>query len=366
MSETSNESFAQRLSGIVRDGILAMGLALGQDLKLFDALAEVSSEENPATAKQVAEKSSMKERYIKEWLCLMACNDIIEVDQAGERFWIRKERVAEITGPNMNPMFVFQQHLPMIGKVYPALAQVMRIDGPLGLNNDAFGDFHERMASFSEARHKKYLISDYLPLTGMKEKLEKGGIHVLDVGCGRGVHAAEFAKHFPKSYFTGIDISLDAVVGANKRRDEANEGLENLSFMQMNAQDLKDEWTGKFDWITMFDACHDQTRPDLSLKEVYRVLKPGGLFSMVEVDGTGNVYKDKETEYSKFIYGISLFHCLPVGSDGEGALALGAAWGRDRALKLLRDSGFTKVEVVATPFFRSNVLYMCYKEQNKE
>uniref|UniRef100_A0A0M3IRS6 N-acetyltransferase domain-containing protein n=1 Tax=Ascaris lumbricoides TaxID=6252 RepID=A0A0M3IRS6_ASCLU len=87
---------------------------------------------------------------------------------------------------------------------------------------------------------------------------------------------------------------------------------------------------------------------------------------MVEVDGTGNVYKDKETEYSKFIYGISLFHCLPVGSDGEGALALGAAWGRDRALKLLRDSGFTKVEVVATPFFRSNVLYMCYKEQNKE
>lgn len=62
----------------------------------------------------------------------MACNDIIEVDQAGERFWIRKERVAEITGPNMNPMFVFQQHLPMIGKVYPALAQVMRIDGPLG------------------------------------------------------------------------------------------------------------------------------------------------------------------------------------------------------------------------------------------
>lgn len=63
-----------------------------------------------------------------------------------------------------------------------------------GLNNDAFGDFHERMASFSEARHKKYLISDYLPLTGMKEKLEKGGIHVLDVGCGRGVHAAEFGK----------------------------------------------------------------------------------------------------------------------------------------------------------------------------
>ncbi|VDM49413.1 unnamed protein product [Toxocara canis] len=350
------------LQGIVRDGILAMGLALGQDLKLFDALVEVSSEENPATAKQVAEKAAMKERYIKEWLCFMACNDIIEVDEEGERFWVKKERIPEITGANMNQMFVFQQHLPMIGKVYPALAEVMRISGPLGLDNDMFDDFHLRMASFSEARHKRYLISDYLPLTGMREKLEKGGIEVLDVGCGRGVHAAEFAKHFPKSFFTGIDISLDAIVGANKRRDEANEGLENLSFLQMNAQDLKDSWSDKFDWVTMFDACHDQTRPDLSLKEIYRVLKPGGLFSMVEVDGTGNVYKDKQNDYSKFIYGISLFHCLPVGSDSEEALSLGAAWGRERAQKLLRDAGFTKIDIVPTPFFRSNILYMCYKE----
>lgn len=54
------------------------------------------------------------------------------------------------------------------------------------------------------------------------------------------------------------------------------------------------------------------------MKEIYRVLKPNGLFSMFETDGTGNVYKDKEMELSTFMYGVSLSHCLPVGMNSEG------------------------------------------------
>lgn len=69
-------------------------------------------------------------------------------------------------------------------------------------------------------------------------------------------------SHYPKCFFTGIDFSLEAVVGASKKRDEANAGLDNVSYMQMDGQMMKDEWTEKFDWVIMFDACHDQTRPD--------------------------------------------------------------------------------------------------------
>lgn len=54
------------------------------------------------------------------------------------------------------------------------------------------------------------------------------------------------------------------------------------------------------------------------LKEIYRVLKPDGLFSMIEIDGTSNVYKDKEMDGSTFMYGVSLSHCLPVGMNSEG------------------------------------------------
>lgn len=48
------------------------------------------------------------------------------------------------------------------------------------------------------------------------------------------------------------------------------------------------------------------------------MLKPDGLFSMIEVDGTSNVFKDKGSAVSTFMYGISLTHCLPVGMNSEG------------------------------------------------
>uniref|UniRef100_A0A0M3JC51 Methyltransf_11 domain-containing protein n=1 Tax=Anisakis simplex TaxID=6269 RepID=A0A0M3JC51_ANISI len=99
----------------------------------------------------------------------------------------------------------------------------------------------------------------------------------------------------------------------------------------------------------------------LILKEIYRVLKPGGTFSMIEVDGTGNIRTDKAKGIAAFIYGISLFHCLPVGSDSEDALGLGAAWGRDKAKKLLSEAGFSNIDIVDTPFFESNILYNCHK-----
>ncbi len=63
--------------------------------------------------------------------------------------------------------------------------------------------------------------------------------------------------------FTGIDLSLDAVHTANQSRFEDGKSLENAAFLQMNAQKLNSDWADKFDWVTIFDACHDQTRPDL-------------------------------------------------------------------------------------------------------
>lgn len=67
------------------------------------------------------------------------------------------------------------------------------------------------MASFSEALHKKHLISDFIPALGpnikvgwsvatlavvplsthqFQDRLEQGGMMCLDVGCGKGFHAA--------------------------------------------------------------------------------------------------------------------------------------------------------------------------------
>ncbi|KHJ81642.1 hypothetical protein OESDEN_18670 [Oesophagostomum dentatum] len=74
------------------DGLISAAIAVGNRLKLFDALAKVGSEENPASAAQVAKEADCKERYVKEWLAAMATGDIIRVTK-DEKFYIEKDRV---------------------------------------------------------------------------------------------------------------------------------------------------------------------------------------------------------------------------------------------------------------------------------
>ena len=49
------------------------------------------------------------------------------------------------------------------------------------------------MDQFSVTLHKKHLVPDLIPMTGMKEKLAKG-LEFLDVGCGSGFHVCELGK----------------------------------------------------------------------------------------------------------------------------------------------------------------------------
>ncbi|KHJ80925.1 hypothetical protein OESDEN_19394 [Oesophagostomum dentatum] len=72
-----------------------------------------------------------------------------------------------------------------------------------------------------------------------------------------------FTDRFPKSNFTGIDVTLEAVHLANQQRKDNGQTYDNLAFIQMDGAKLDDDWSDKYDWVTIFDAAHDQMRPDL-------------------------------------------------------------------------------------------------------
>ncbi|VDK83495.1 unnamed protein product [Litomosoides sigmodontis] len=357
------EDFSTRLLETLNNGMLSVGLVMGHELKLFDALASVSSENEPATCTTIAKKSNMRERYVREWLCLMACGKIIEVDESGEKFWIRENRVGDLCGDKPNVLLFIQRFVVMCAKAYPTVIELFRNDGPLEVDSSMFDEFNKTVESISEVAYTEDIVTKFVSVTRMQDKLEEGGIQILDVHCGRGTRIAELGSHYPKCFFTGIDLSLEAVVGASKKRDEANTGLDNVSYMQMDGQMMKDEWTEKFDWVIMFNTFHDQMKLDRCLKEIYRVLKPDGLFSMIETGGTGNAYKDKEMNISTYMYGMSVSHSLPVGMNSEGAVRVGAMWGQEKAKQLLTNAGFEKVEIRPNPFsrFLFNIIYVCHK-----
>ncbi|VDK64035.1 unnamed protein product, partial [Cylicostephanus goldi] len=226
-------------------------------------------------------------RYVREWLAVVGVNDIITVTE-DEKFYIKKENVPDLT----NETFSIQVNcfLPIFMKAYDKMANVFTKEGPLGLAYSDFADFYDAMATLSEVLHKKHLISGFIPAlgSGLKERLEKGGVQCLDVGCGKGFHSGLMgqsahkittfeieqkivsASHYPKSHFTGIDITHEAVEMAKQQnskhddfRKSDGQAFDNLEFIQMNAAKMDASWTNKFDVVMIFDACHDQTRPDL-------------------------------------------------------------------------------------------------------
>jgi 2-polyprenyl-3-methyl-5-hydroxy-6-metoxy-1,4-benzoquinol methylase len=175
---------------------------------------------------------------------------------------------------------------------------------------------------------------------GLTEQLARG-IRVLDVGCGRGRILNKLAELYPRSTFLGMDLSRDAIGFA---RDEASaKGLENVDFTAVDLSDFdKRADPEAFDFITTFDAVHDQARPLDVLKGIHRALKPSGAYLMQDISGTSHVDKDIEHPIGTFLYTVSCMHCMTV-SLAQGGEGVGAMWGEEMTRDYLERAGFRSI-----------------------
>lgn len=98
------------------------------------------------------------------------------------------------------------------------------------------------------------------------------GLEMLEVGSGRGGGAWYIKKYLKPKKITGLDLARNAVKLANK-----NYADKQLHFVQGNAEDLPfaDE---SFDIVINVESCHAYGSVLTFLKEVKRVLRPGGHF----------------------------------------------------------------------------------------
>ena len=97
-----------------------------------------------------------------------------------------------------------------------------------------------------------------------------------------------------------------------------------------------------FDLITAFDAIHDQARPDLVLQAIARALRPSGTFLMADVDASSHLEENLSHPLGPYLYTTSTFHCMTV-SLALGGMGLGTVWGREKAVLMLHEAGFSHV-----------------------
>ena len=195
------------------------------------------------------------------------------------------------------------------------------------------------MAEDTGAVHDATLIDVTLPLVpGLVGRLEHG-IDVADIGCGSGHAANLMAAAFPASRFAGFDLSDTAIAAATAEADR--KGLTNVRFEKRDAARLGE--TARFDFMTTFDAVHDQARPDLVLAGIAGALRPAGVYLCVDTSASSQLAENLGHPLGPFLYTVSCMHCMTV-SLADGGMGLGTMWGEQTARKMLVEAGFTSIE----------------------
>jgi 2-polyprenyl-3-methyl-5-hydroxy-6-metoxy-1,4-benzoquinol methylase len=326
--------FAERMLRTMNDAALALMVSVGYRTGLFDVLAAMP----PATSAELAWHASLDERYVREWLAVMTTGRIIEHNGATGTYSLPAGHAAWLTrAAGMNNFAIGMQFIGLMAQVEDQIVDCFRHGG--GVPYSAFPRFQEVMAEDSGAVHDATLIEVTLPLVpGLTDRLRQG-IDVADVGCGSGHAANLMAAAFPRSQFTGFDFSAAGIAAARLEAERSD--LENVHFDQRDVAHLDE--LGRFDFITTFDAVHDQARPDLVLAAIAKALRIGGVYLCVETLASSELAENLDHPLGTFLYTVSCMHCMTV-SLADGGMGLGTMWGEQAARTMLVEAGFTSVD----------------------
>jgi 2-polyprenyl-3-methyl-5-hydroxy-6-metoxy-1,4-benzoquinol methylase len=334
---TKAEVFAGRLLSALNDGALCLMASIGHRTGLFDAMRD----QPPRTSGEIASLAGLNERYVREWLGAMVTAGVVTVDPQTVRFTLPPEHTVFLTrAAAADNLAVFAQYIALLGSVEDDIVECFKHGG--GVPYERFPRFHAVMAEDSGQSVLSSLESHILPLIpGLVDQLRRG-IRALDVGCGRGRIMNRLAELFPKSSFVGMDLSEEAIQAA--LQEARGKGLKNIEFMAGDLSDF-DETAGpeSFDFVTTFDAVHDQTKPLNVLRGIQRALKRNGVYLMQDIKGSSYVYNNIAHPIGTFLYTVSCMHCMTV-SLAKGGEGLGAMWGEEKTREYLQRAGFRSVE----------------------
>lgn len=338
LNESAVESFAAEMLSHLTGASVTLMTSVGHRTGLFDTLSDLP----PSTSEEIADAAGLDERYVREWLSAMTTAGVIEYDPEKATFRLPAEHAAVLTrAAGADNVASFAGMLSGVAVVEEELIECFRKGG--GVPYSSFPRFHELMAEVGDPSRARAITELPAIAPGLVEKLQRG-IEVLDIGCGRGFASLELARRYPRSRFVGYDFSPEAIGYANARAAEL--GLLNVGFEVRDIAKLDEQ--ARYDWITSFDAIHDQADPDAVVKNIFRALQPGGSYLMMEPAASSHLHRNIGEPMATLFYTISCFHCMTV-SLSQGGKGLGTAWGREAAIELLARTGFTDVRVEAVP-----------------
>jgi SAM-dependent methyltransferase len=154
-----------------------------------------------------------------------------------------------------------------VGGPRPLPGQVIPQGGPVNAAELAQAHWNKAPLYFSEEERYR----EYPWLCEAAEFRYHAGERVLEVGCGSGCDLLQFAKH--GAIATGVDITERHIELARQR-------VAGLAAVQYGSACELPFGDDSFDYVYSHGVFHHIDTPELAVRELLRVLRPGGRFNV--------------------------------------------------------------------------------------
>ena len=339
----------ERLNALVGKLVGDLGIALGgASILLGDRLGlyKAMSHGMPVTPSELAKKTNLHERYVREWLSGQAASGYVEYDSENDTFSLSPEQAMAFAEEG-SPAF-FAGAFDVVQSTYldePKVAEAFRTGKGVGWHEHSKCLF-SGTERFFRPGYSANLVPNWIPaLDGIGAKL-KSGAKVADVGCGHGASTIVMAQAYPNSEFFAFDYHKPSIERAKTLAQEAGVG-DRITFAQASAKEFPGQ---NYDLVAFFDCLHDMGDPVGAGKHVKETLAKDGAWMIVEPFACDDL-KDNLNPVGRVYYHASTFICTPASLSQEVGLGLGAQAGERRLRQVATEAGFKRFRrATETPF----------------
>lgn len=343
MDQAKLEAFIGKVIGDLGAALSANLTLIGDRLGLFKEMERCGA----VTSEELARRTEMSERYLREWLLNQAASGYIEYNPQTKKYTLPPEHAAALANED-SPFFVAGgfQVVGAMARAQDRITENFRSGQGMGWGEHHSDLFHGTERFFRPS-YVGNLVQKWLPaLDGVLPKLQQGAV-VADVGCGHGASTILMATAFPNSIFYGFDCHPPSIECAKIAAREA--GVANhCHFEVAESADFPDK---QFDIVAFFDCLHDMGDPVAACKRAKETMKADGTVMVVE-PMAGKTPEENFNPVGRVYTGASVLCCTP-NAISSGPIALGTVASDEELRKVAEAGGLTRFRrATETPFNR--------------
>jgi len=351
-AEARRDALAERLFGSMLSSFDLAAVYLGDRLGLYRALVDART----STSAELATRTGLVERYVREWLEHGAVTGFLEADATGDPLHRRYSLPAGHEAVLLDEISLAYStpFVRMVTTSIRLLPEIMRAftEGGGVPWSDYGPDLREGQAAGNRPQFHHLLGTEWLPaIPDLHARLSADPpARVADLACGEGWSTIAIARAYPKARVEGIDLDDPAIAQA-RRNLAATDVADRVAFHARDASEPALQ--GAFDLVTIFEAVHDLSQPVAVLRAARQLLAPGGMMLVVD-ERVADEFTAPGDDVERLMYGFSLLVCLTNALAESPSVGTGTVMRPETMRRYALDAGFREVTVlpIQHPTFR--------------